>query len=199
MAESPASLNRLAAGTRYLGLGLIGLGVLAALAPAVSGGAVVVVVGLLLLAAGVVLAVFGWRTWSAGKGTLGFVAGGLTAACGVALVANPVSSLSLVTTLVAVYFVAGGISQLIFGRRFSVEDGQGWVLGDALLSIGLGVAMWVGWPISGVRALGLLVGIKLVSAGAVMLRVARALRRVGDGVGNLRARLGATRPFDRDG
>ncbi len=199
MAESPALLNRLAAGTRYLGLGLIGLGVLTVLAPAVTGGAVVVVIGLLLLAGGVVLAVFGWHTWSAGKGAFGLVVGGLTAACGVALVANPISSLSLVTTLVAVCFVAGGISQLIFGRRFSVEDGEGWVLGDALLSIGLGVAMWLGWPISGVRALGLLVGIKLVSAGAVMVRVARALRRVGDGVGNLRARLGATRPFDRDG
>ena len=191
--------NRLAAGTRYLGLGLIGLGVLAVLAPAVIGGAVLVVFGLLLLAAGVVLAVFGWHTWSAGKGVFGFVAGGLTTACGVALVLNPVSSLSLVTTLVAVCFVAGGISQLIFGRRFSVEEGQGWVLGDALLSIGLGVVMWIGWPISGVRALGLLVGIKLVSAGAVVLRVARALQRVGDGVRNLRARLGETRPFDRDG
>ena len=199
MAESPGVLNRFAAGTRYLGLGLIGLGVLAVLAPAMSGGAVVVVVGLLLLAAGAVLAVFGWRSWSAGQGAFGFAAGGLTGACGVALIANPVSSLSLVTTLVSVYFVAAGISQLILGRRFAVEDGQGWVLGDALLSIALGVAMWVGWPISGVRALGLLVGIKLVSAGAVTLRVARALRRVGDGVGNLRARLGATRPLDRDG
>ena len=192
-------LNRLAGGTRYLGLGLIALGVLTMLAPAVSGGAVVVIVGLLLLAAGVVLAVFGWNTWSAGKGPFGFVVGGLAAACGLALVANPVSSLSLVTALVAVYFVVGGVSQLIFGRRFSEEDGRGWVVGDALLSIALGIAMWVGWPIPGVRALGILVGIKLVSAGVVVMRVARALRRVGEGVGNLRARLGSTRPLDRDG
>ena len=197
MAEAPAVLNRLAAGTRYLGFGLIGLGILTMLVPAVSGGAVVVVVGLLLLAAGVVLAVFGWRAWAADKGALWFVVGALTAACGAALVANPVSSLSLVATLVAVYLVAGGVSQLIFGRRFAAEDGQGWVLGDALLSIGLGVAMWTGWPISGVRALGILVGIKLVSSGAVMVRVARALRRVGEGAGNLRARHGSNRPFDR--
>jgi uncharacterized membrane protein HdeD (DUF308 family) len=199
MAESPTLLNRLAAGTRHLGLGLIGLGVLTALAPAVSGGAVVVVVGLLLLAAGLALAAFGWRTWSADKGALGLVVGGLTTACGVALVANPVSSLSLVTTLVAIYFVVGGLSGLIFGRRLTEADGRRWALGDALLSIGLGVAMWVGWPISGVRALGLLVGLKLVSAGAVMVRVERALRSVGDRAANLRARLGATRPFDRNG
>jgi uncharacterized membrane protein HdeD (DUF308 family) len=196
MTEAPGVLKTLAAGTRYVGLGLIGLGVLTVLAPAVSGGAVVVVVGLLLLAAGGVLVVFGWRAWAADKGALWFVVGGLTAACGAALVANPVSSLSLVTTLVAVYFVVGGLSELVFGRRLSAEEGQGWVLGDALLSIGLGVAMWTGWPISGVRALGLLVGIKLVSAGAVTLRVARALRRVGEGVGNLRARVGSNRPFD---
>jgi uncharacterized membrane protein HdeD (DUF308 family) len=199
MAESPTLLNRLAAGARYLGLGLIGLGVLTALAPAVSGGTAVVVVGLLLLAAGLVLVAFGWHTWSADKGAFGFVVGGLTTACGVALVANPVSSLSLVTTLVALYFMIGGISELIFGRRVPGEDGQGWVLGDALLSIALGVAMWTGWPISGVRALGLLVGIKLVSAGIVMVRVERALQRGGDRAANLRARLGASRPFDRKG
>jgi hypothetical protein len=104
-----------------------------------------------------------------------------------------------VTALVALYFMVGGISELIFGRRLTGEDGQGWVRGDALLSIGLGVAMWVGWPISGGRALGPLAGIKLVSAGIVMVRVERALQRVGDRAANLRARPGATRPFDRHG
>jgi uncharacterized membrane protein HdeD (DUF308 family) len=183
-----SALNRVASWTRHLGFGLIGLGALTALLPAVSGGAVVVLVGLVLLVAGLALAAFGWRAWSADKGAFALVAGGLTTACGVALVANPVSSLSLVVTLVAVYFVAGGISQLLFGGRVTAEDGQGWVLGDAILSIGLGVAMWTGWPVSGVRALGLLIGIRLVSAGAVVLRVERALQRVGDRVASLRGR-----------
>lgn len=199
MSERPSLLARVAAGTRHLGLALIGLGVLTALAPAVSGGAAIAVVGGLLLLAGVLLAVFGWRAWSAGKGPFGFVAGGLTTACGVALVANPVSSLGLVTTLVAVYLVVSGISQLPLGGRLTSDDGQGWLLGDALLSIGLGVAMWMGWPVSGVRALGLLLGIKLASAGAVVMRVERTLRRVGDRVADLRDRLGARRSSDRSG
>jgi uncharacterized membrane protein HdeD (DUF308 family) len=191
--QTPPLLHRIAAVTRRLGLGLIALGVLAAVLPAVSGGAAIAGIGLVLLAAGLVLVVFGWRIWSAGKGAFGLVTGGITTVCGGALVANPVSSLSLVATLVAAYLVVGGVSQLLFGGGFSAEDGQGWVLGDAVVSIGLGVAMWLGWPVSGIRALGLLVGIRLASAGAVMLRVEQSLERVGDRVTNLRARLGRRR------
>jgi uncharacterized membrane protein HdeD (DUF308 family) len=49
--------------------------------------------------------------------------------------------------------------------------------------------MWIGWPLSGLRALGILLGVKLVSAGAVLLRVGRGMRRVGDVATTLRTRL----------
>jgi len=65
------------------------------------------------------------------------------------------------------------------------------MLGDALLSVALGVSMWVGWPLSGLRALGILIGVKLASAGAVLLRVEQAMRRLGTGVAALRSRAGS--------
>jgi uncharacterized membrane protein HdeD (DUF308 family) len=190
MAESGTLLARIAGGARQLGLGLIVLGVLTALTPTVAGGAAVVVIGLLVLLAGLVCLTFGWQAWSADKGALGLAIGGITTACGLALTFNPVSSLGVVTSLVAAYMVITGISGLFFGQRFSSHDGQGWIIGDALFSLALGVSMWVGWPLSGVRALGMLTGLKLASAGAVMLRIERAVQRGRDHLQRLSDRLG---------
>jgi uncharacterized membrane protein HdeD (DUF308 family) len=177
-------------GTHVLGLSLIGLGILSALAPAIAGAPVVMLVGVLVALAGVARGVFGWRAWLEGKGPMGLVIGGLAVACGLALVFNPVSSLGAVSSLVAAYMVVDGISALLFSARLDENEGRGWMWGDALLSIALGVSMWVGWPLSGLRALGILIGVKLASAGAVLLRVEQSMRRLGAGVAALRSRAG---------
>ena len=176
-------------GTRVLGMALIGLGALSALAPALTGAPVVILVGGLVALAGIVRTVFGWRAWSAGKGPLGLLIGGLALACGLALVFNPVSTLGAVSSLVAAYMIVDGGSTLLFSSRLRADEGRAWMWGDALLSIALGVSMWVGWPLSGLRALGVLLGAKLASAGAVVLRVERGMQRLGAGVSALRSRI----------
>ncbi len=189
MTQTEGLLSGIARGTHAVGIGLIGLGVLAALLPAFTGAPVMILTGILLLLTGVVRGWFGWRAWSEGKGPMGVVLGGLAAVCGLAVVANPVSTLETVSLVVAVYMVLDGISELVFSGRLRDEDGRAWVWGDAILSILLGVSMWIGWPLSGVRALGLLLGAKLASAGTVLLRVERGMRRVGERAAGLRARL----------
>jgi len=170
-------------------MALIGLGVLSALAPGLTGVPVIIVVGVLVAVAGIVRTVFGWRAWSAGKGPLGFLIGGLAVTCGLALVLNPVSTLGAVSSLVAAYMIVDGGAALLFSSRLRDDEGRAWMWGDALLSIALGVSMWVGWPLSGLRALGVLVGAKLASAGAVLLRVERGMQRLGAGVAALRSRM----------
>ena len=192
MSTLPGVLDTLGKGVRYLGLATIGLGVLALIAPVASGASVLVVVGLVVFVAGLVRAAFGWQAWSAGKGPFGLIIGGLAAACGLVIAVNPVSSLSLVTGVVAIYLVVEGVSQVLFALRLLPEDGWPWVLGDAVLSILLGAAMWVGWPVSGIRALGWMIGVKLVAAGAVMVRVEHTMLRLREQALVLRARL--TRP-----
>jgi uncharacterized membrane protein HdeD (DUF308 family) len=189
MDEPRSPFARIVRGTHRLGLALIGLGLLCAVAPAFVGAPLVLLVGLLLAIAGVVRATFGWRAWSDGRGPIGIVVGGLAAACGLALVFNPVSTLEFVSSLVAVYFVIDGIAELFFSGGLRDEDGRAWVWADAMLSIALGWSMWVGWPLAGMHALGVLVGIKLVSGGAVMLRVERGLDRVGQRIASVGDRL----------
>jgi uncharacterized membrane protein HdeD (DUF308 family) len=189
-----ALLDALGAGVRYLGIASIVLGVLAMIAPVFSGAAVLVMIGLIILVAGLVRGAFGWQAWSAGKGPFGIAIGGLAALCGLVIAINPVSSLSFVTAVVAIYLAAEGISQLLFALRLVPEDGWPWVLGDAVLSILLGAVMWTGWPVAGVRALGLIIGVKLVSVGAVMVRIERTMARLREKAAALHARSGGLSP-----
>ena len=85
--------------------------------------------------------------------------------------------------------IVDGVSALLFSLRLHEEEGRSWVWGDALISVALGLSMWMGWPLSELRALGVLVGVKLASAGAVALRVERGMRRVGAGIASLRSQM----------
>jgi uncharacterized membrane protein HdeD (DUF308 family) len=189
MNEPRSLLDGVTRGTHALGVALIGLGLLLVLAPALIGAPVVLAVGAVILLAGGILAAAGWGRWANGHGPFVVVTGALALACGLALVLNPVSSLEGLSALVAIYLVVDGVAGLLHAARLDVDAGRMWVLGDALLSIALGVSMWVGWPFSGLRALGLLLATKLVSAGAVVLRLERGMRRVGAAAATLRARF----------
>jgi uncharacterized membrane protein HdeD (DUF308 family) len=179
----------IAKGVRFLGLLLAGLGVLVVLAPMVAGAAVVMVVGLVLLLAGVTLGVFGYQAYTLDKGPFGLLAGAFASVCGLLLLLNPVTSLSTVTMIVASYLVVQGIAQVFLGLRLMPEDGWVWLIVDAAASILFGLSIWVGWPLSGIRAVGLVLGIKLVSAGAVLVRIEKTMHRLLDRATALRARL----------
>lgn len=189
MSGQPSILAGLERGTHLLGVTLIGLGAIAAVVPTLTGAPVVILVGGLLAIAGGVRAWFGWNAWSAGKGPLGLAMGGLAGACGLALVLNPVATLDVVSSLVAAYLVVDGVTALLFSGRFRDDEGRASLWSDAIVSILLGVSMWIGWPLSGLRALGLLVGMKLVSAGLALRRVERGLDRVQTGIAAARSRL----------
>ena len=144
-----ASLTR---GTHVLGVALIGLGILSALAPGFTAAPVVILIGLLVVLAGIVRSVFAWRAWSAGKSPLGLLTGGLAVACGLALVFNPVSTVGAVSSLVALYMILDGGSGILFASDLGDDEERTWLRGDAWLSIALGVSMWVGWPLGLARA-----------------------------------------------
>jgi uncharacterized membrane protein HdeD (DUF308 family) len=190
MDEHGSFFATLTRGTHVLGVALIGLGILSALAPGFTAAPVVIIIGLLVVLAGIVRSVFAWRAWSAGKSPLGLLTGGLAVACGLALVFNPVSTVGAVSTLVALYMILDGGSAILFASELGDDEERQWIKGDAWLSIALGVSMWAGWPLSGLRALGVLVGMKLASAGAVVLRLEQRMQRAGAGVAAFRARLG---------
>ena len=137
---------------------------------------VVLMVGALVMAAGVLRMVWAFRAGSLGKGILVFVIGVLTLLAGIAVIAHPVMSSAVLTVLLAVYFFVDGFSELM--AAFSLKEGKGWLLFDAVVTILLGIMIFTGFPLAGTVAIGVFLGVKLLFVGVTMLTLRSAVRNV---------------------
>jgi len=190
MSGGPSMLGAVAKGTHRVGWALVILGMLAALAPVATGAAMVVVIGLVLLADAALIGLWGWQTREAGKGNAGLVVAALGAMAGLLLVVQPTAGLSLVRLLLIGYFLLSGAAEIAAAWELRPsEDNWTWMLTSGVVSILVASALWADWPISGARAIGLLLGVKLASVGWAVVRLSRRLDSVGDRAAALRARL----------
>ena len=166
----------------WLGIALIVLGFVAILTPAAAGSAVVVVIGLILLGAGVAAAIRGLQAATAMEKVLGLVVGVVTALAGVAVLAHPLFGLSLLTLLLAGYFLVDGACKVVVSFRFRPASGWLWLLISGAVSLVLGALIWRQWPMSGLWAVGVLVGLNLISTGLALLKSVSMLREIAERV-----------------
>lgn len=168
-------------GTTYLllmGILLLVLGCAAIASPAVAGESVVYVIGAILAVSGLAQLFHGLRepSWS-GK-MLGLVLGAITLLGGLAVLAHPWLGLTVLTLVLAAYFAVEGIWKIV--ASFSFRPAPGWLalLASGVIALLLGLLIWNQWPISGLWAVGTLVGVDLLMTGAAMLALAFTVRRV---------------------
>ena len=147
------------------GFAVMLLGMLAIMAPFVSGVAVTATVAVLITAAGLSMTVYAFKAGSFGKGVLQFLFGGITVICGVAMFSAPVLSMLTLTGILLAYFLVDGIFAIVSGVRGKGTPGWGWMIVSGIASIVLAVILWRQWPISGAYTIGLLVGIRLIFTG----------------------------------
>ena len=174
-----------AGGKKMTTLGVIAiiLGILFLLAPGLTGISALTIVGFLVLLAGIVRIIWAFQAASFGKGLLMFAIGGLTLLCGIALVANPLFASGVLTVILALYFIFDGISETVAGVRLRPGGGWGWMLFGGIVSILLGIMIWAQFPLSGVWAIGILLGIKLFFVGLIMVMGGSAVRSMAKRLG----------------
>jgi uncharacterized membrane protein HdeD (DUF308 family) len=160
---------------KWLGVALIVLGVASVLAPAVAGVAVVRVIGFILLIAGIVPIVRVWNVEASKERTTGLVMGIITVLAGIAVIGHPLFGLGMLTLLLAGYFVAEGVWKIVVSFRFKPAPGWTWLLASGAMSLVLGVLIWRQWPMSGVWAVGVLVGVNLLGTGLALVTLSSAL------------------------
>lgn len=148
-----------------LGVVLVILGTLSLVAPWVTGLAVQAVVGLLMIAAGVMWVTFAFHAHSWGSGLWEALVGVLASITGVVMLAHPLANLAVLTLMVAAYFVSTGILRAIFAFKLKPLKSWGWVLFNGIVSIVLGVLISYQWPLSGLWAIGTLLGVDMVFGG----------------------------------
>ncbi len=145
------------------------LGILAMMAPLASGFAVTAMVAILLLAAGLAQTVYALKSETILTGLGTFLFGGLAALCGLAMLVFPGKGLAAITMFLAFYFIADGIISLVNGIRFRPFKGWGSMVFSGVISLLLGWMIWSKWPVSGIWAVGILVGVRLIFAGWTMI------------------------------
>ena len=154
-------------GKRMTTLGIIAivLGLLCMMAPVITGLSIALLLGILVLAAGVARVIWAFQSGTVGQGIWKFILGGLTLLCGLLLVVNPVFAAGVLTIVLALYFIIDGVSEIAAGAATK----QGWLTFAGIVSILLGVLLWAQFPLSGPWAMGILLGLKLLFIGIIML------------------------------
>ena len=162
---------------------LVGLGVLTVIAgflaigsPLASGVGVSILIGIALVIAGVARTIGAFSAGSFGQGALAFVGGILTFVAGVILTGRPGFGLATLTLLLGGYLLVDGISGAVLAFHVRPEKGWGWMLFSAVMGVLLGFLLLREWPLSGLWAIGTLVGVNLLFAGFSFISVGSAAR-----------------------
>lgn len=162
---------------------LIALGVLtvfagfaAVLSPLGAGLGLSVLLGIAMAIAGIARTVGAFNAGSFGQGALAFIGGILAFVAGVIMVARPGLGLEVLTLMLGAYLLADGISGAILAFNVRPVKGWGWMLLSAALGVILGFMLIAEWPMSGLWAIGTLVGINLMFSGASMIAIGSAAR-----------------------
>jgi uncharacterized membrane protein HdeD (DUF308 family) len=156
------------------------LGVLAVIWPQISTVAVDVYVGWLFLLSGVV----GLATMFLAQDVQAFLWLLLTAALslfvGIVLLWHPVEGAVSLTLVLIAFFIVEGIFQIAasISYRDVFADSWGWMLASGIADLILAALIIKGWPSTAGWALGLIVGVNLVTSGAAIIMVALAGRSV---------------------
>ncbi len=94
---------------------------------------------------------------------------------GLLLVTRPIKSAEVLTIVMAMFFLVGGLFQMI-GSIALALPGWGWQVADGLITLALGLLVLAQWPVSGLWAIGLFVGIDLIFYGGAWIALALGLR-----------------------
>jgi len=157
---------------KWVGVLIVIAGFLSLMSPLAGGLSITVVIGTMILLAGIMQLVLVFRAGSFGEGLflallglLGIVTGGYT-------LMHPAAALAALTLMLSAWFVASGIIESIaaFGARDN--KGWGWILFSGIVSVLLGLMLWSQFPLSGAWAVGTLVGVRLLFSGFSLISVA---------------------------
>jgi len=162
----------LALGVVYTVAGFIALGSVV-MATAAS----VLIVGVMMIVAGVaeIISAFQCKGW--GKFLIWALLGVLYIVAGFVTFENPLLAAVVLTLLLGASLVASGIVRIILAFSMKREQPWMWVLLSSIVTLLLGLLILAHWPVSSVYVLGIFLGIDLVVAGAGWVGLSLALRR----------------------
>jgi uncharacterized membrane protein HdeD (DUF308 family) len=159
------------------GVLLIICGILAVALPFVAAVAVSVVVAWLIVFAGIVHLVLAFHAHSAGSVIWKLLVGLAYLIFGGYLIVHPVLGVASLTLLLACLFLIEGILNIVLFFKMRALQGSSWVLVDGIITLILGLMIYLQWPTSSAWAIGTLVGISMIISGVTRVMLSTAVRK----------------------
>jgi uncharacterized membrane protein HdeD (DUF308 family) len=169
-------LQRLWGALLVLGIAQLLCGALALAVPVAASLAAVVIFGAVLVVSGIFQGVhaFTVRTWQGAA--LQALSGLLYTVAGLLALVFPLTGALTLTIVVAVLLVLDGITRCVLAYRLRPWDGWGWFLAAGIASMAVGILLLLGWPLTGLVALGVLLGVNLLFSGVTLCALAITFR-----------------------
>jgi uncharacterized membrane protein HdeD (DUF308 family) len=160
------------------GILLVVLGLAAMIVPPIASLAVTIFLGWMFLISGIAgLALTFWARQMPGF-WWSLISAALAVAAGIILLARPMQGTLTLTIVVGAYFLAEGVSTIMYAleHRRELSERWTWMLVSGVLDILIAAMIITGLPGSAEWAIGLLVGINLLFGGVSLIGVALAAR-----------------------
>lgn len=177
--QNPANLVRQASTLSLLwGISLVILGVLAVGSPMMAAVAVNAVISWLIVLAGVVHLAVAFHLREAGSVIWRALVGLAYIFFGVYLIAHPRIGVASLTLVLGSLFLVEGIFDIALFFRVRSIRGSAWILFDGIITLLLGLLIYLQWPSSSAWAIGTLVGVSMIVSGVTRLMLSLAVRNV---------------------
>jgi uncharacterized membrane protein HdeD (DUF308 family) len=177
--QSPAEIVRHASTLSILwGVLLLVFGMFAVGSPFIAAIAVSVAVAWLIILAGVVHLMLAFHAHRAGRLVWKLLVGVAYVLFGVYLILHPVLGVASLTLVLAILFLIEGILDVVLFFKMRPMQGAIWVLVDGIITLLLGLMIYLQWPSSSLWAVGVLVGVSMIISGATRIMLSLAVRKV---------------------
>jgi uncharacterized membrane protein HdeD (DUF308 family) len=159
------------------GVLLIIFGMLAIGSPFLAAVAVSVVVGWLIILAGAVHVVLAFHAHGAGSLIWKLLVGIAYLLFGAYLLVHPLLGVASLTLVLASLFLIEGILDIVLFFKMRSTQGSTWVLIDGIITLLLGLLIYLQWPSSSIWAVGTLVGVSMIISGITRVMLSFAARK----------------------
>lgn len=163
---------------------IVAFGVISLIAGVIALGSVVMatasavmIVGIMMLIAGFaeIFAAFNVKDW--GHRLFWLLLGALYVFAGIVCLQNPFAAATILTLLLGIALIVGGLVRIFLATRMRHEAPWGWVAFSGVLSVLLGLMIVAHWPVSSFYVLGIFLGVDLIFIGSSWITMGLALKK----------------------
>lgn len=159
----------------FTGIVMIVLGTLAIAIPMAAALTIEILLGILLLAGGVMQLIAACSKECTNR-FFTFVSAALFGIVGGLLLARPWHGIMTITLLLSVFFLIEGIAKIVSAFKMRPAKSWGWMLVSGLVTLALGGLIWAAWPGDAIWVIGLIVGIDLLFGGLATVMISLIMR-----------------------